>query len=108
MWLLSSSQEAELAQQLAQAEAAGRSWNSVHVAAWMSAQLGHPVRAERGRDVLQRLGYSTKTPRTRHAKAEQAQQDEFEKACRSWFGRFTTSCRQTGSNCGAWMNIALA
>lgn len=77
--LLNSSQEADLAQQLAQAEAAGQNWNSVQVAAWMSAQLGYHVRAERGRDVLQRLGYSTKTPRPRHAKAEPAEQEAFKK-----------------------------
>jgi transposase len=77
--LLDSRQEAALGQQLTQAEAAGQHWNSVQVAAWMSAQLGYRVRAERGRDVLQRLEYSTKTPRPRHAKAEPAEQDAFKK-----------------------------
>jgi len=77
--LLSGEQEADLRARLKQAQARGESWNSVQVAAWMSTQLGRPVRPERGRDVLQRLGLSTKTPRSRHAKADGQHQEEFKK-----------------------------
>jgi transposase len=78
--LLSAAQEAELMQELEQAAAAGQAWSSVQVAAWMSEKLGRAVRQGRGWDVLQRLDFSTKTPRTRHAKADQAEQDLFKKS----------------------------
>ena len=78
--LLSASQEAELNRELENAEASGRGWNSVQVAAWMSDQLGYRVRRERGRDVLRYLAYSTKSPRTHHVKADREQQDLFQKS----------------------------
>ena len=77
--LLAPEQEAELSGELERAEAAGNAWNSVQTAAWMSAKLGRMVRANRGRETLQRLGFSTKTPRPRHAKADGAAQDLFKK-----------------------------
>ena len=61
------------------AEVAGEAWNSVRTAAWMSAKLGRVVRANRGRETLQRLGFSTKTPRPQHAKADVDAQDLFKK-----------------------------
>jgi hypothetical protein len=45
----------------------------------MSAKLGRVVRANRGRETLQRLGFSTKTPRPQHAKADVDAQDLFKK-----------------------------
>ena|SRR5258706_11230510 len=77
--LLTREQEAELRSELDRAEAAGKAWNSVQTAAWMSDKLGRVVRANRGRDTLQRLGFSTKTPRPRHAKANEQAQDLFKK-----------------------------
>ena len=78
--LLSAEQDAELLAELAKAVAAGQAWSSVQVAAWMSAKLGRPVRQNRGWDTLQRLNFSTKTPRTRHAKAALDEQDLFKKS----------------------------
>src|SRR5688572_26573856 len=60
--LLSAKQEAELKAELEAAEAAQQPWNSVRTAEWMSRKLGHPVRANPGREALKRLGFSTKTP----------------------------------------------
>jgi transposase len=78
--LLSAEQQAALNQALEQAEEQGQGWNSVQVAAWLSTQLGYTVRVERGRDWLYRLGFSTKSPRTRHAKADAEAQELFKKS----------------------------
>src|SRR5215831_16435737 len=78
--LLNAEQDAELEAELAKAAAVGQAWSSVQVAAWMSARLGRPVRQNRGWDTLQRLNFSTKTPRTRHAKAALDEQDLFKKS----------------------------
>ncbi len=78
--LLNADQEAELAQELEKAAAQGQAWNSVEVAAWMSTKLGRSVRQGRGWETLQRLKFSTKTPRTRHAKADQDAQELFKKS----------------------------
>jgi transposase len=77
--LLTPEQDAELRGELERAEVAGEAWNSVRTAAWMSAKLGRVVRANRGRETLQRLGFSTKTPRPQHAKADVDAQDLFKK-----------------------------
>jgi transposase len=77
--LLTAAQEAALKAELAAAEAAQQAWNSVQTAAWMSRKLGRLVRANRGREALKRLGFSTKTPRPRHAKADGQAQDLFKK-----------------------------
>lgn len=60
---------AELLAELDTAAAGGQAWRSVQVAAWLSATLGRPIRQGRGWDTRQRLNCTTKTPRTRHAKA---------------------------------------
>jgi transposase len=78
--LLNAEQEAELLAELDAAAAAGQAWSSVQVAAWMSAQLGRPIRQGRGWDTLQRLTFTTKTPRTRHAKADGEAQELFKKS----------------------------
>jgi transposase len=77
--LLSAEQDATLKAELEAAEAAQQPWNSVQTAAWISHKLGRPVRANRGREALKRLGFSTKTPRPRHAKADEQAQDLFKK-----------------------------
>ena len=78
--LLSAELEAELREALAQAEANGQAWSSVEVAAWMSQKLGREVRQNRGWDTLQHLGFSSKTPRPRHAKADEQAQEVFKKS----------------------------
>lgn len=77
--LLNAEQEAELLDELDTA-AAGQAWSSVQVAAWMSAKLGRPIRQGRGWNTLQRLNFTTKTPRTRHAKADGEAQGLFKKS----------------------------
>jgi len=77
--LLAAKDEAELKAELESAQASNAAWDSVQTAEWMSRKLGRAVGANRGREVLQRLGFSTKTPRTRHAKADQQAQDLFKK-----------------------------
>jgi transposase len=78
--LLSAELEAELREELVRAEANGQSWSSVEVAVWMSQKLGREVRQNRGWDTLQRVGFSTKTPRPRHAKADEQAQEVFKKS----------------------------
>jgi transposase len=77
--LLNAVQEAELGQALEAAQAAGESWNGPQVAAWMSQKLGREVYKARGWETLRRLGYTSKTPRPRHAKADVAAQAQFKK-----------------------------
>jgi transposase len=78
--LLNEEQDRELLAELDKAAAEGQAWNSVQVAAWMSAKLGRAVGQNRGWDTLQRLTFSTKTPRTRHAKTDAAAQEVFKKS----------------------------
>ena len=72
-------QQSKLKAELMQAEAAGEPWTGVQVAAWMSQQLGSPVYAVRGWEMLQRWGFKRKVPRPRHAKANEREQTEFKK-----------------------------
>lgn len=68
--LLSSGQEKTLDKLLAEAAQRNESWSGPQVASWMSEQLGRPIHAQRGWDMLQHLGYSSRVPRPRHAKAD--------------------------------------
>lgn len=77
--LLNAEQEAELGQELEAAQATGNSWNGPQVAAWMSQKLGRAVYKARGWEVLRRMGYTSKTPRPRHAKADAKGQEQFKK-----------------------------
>lgn len=77
--LLSDEQEAELRQALEAAAAAGESWNGPQVAAWMSQKLGRTLYKARGWETLRRMGYTSKTPRPRHAKANVVVQEQFKK-----------------------------
>jgi transposase len=77
--LLTAAQEQELKALLEQAQAAGQSWTGPQVARWMSQQLGRPIHAVRGWEVMRRLGFTAKTPRPRHAKADAEQQRWFKK-----------------------------
>ena len=77
--LLSTEQEGKLTQALALAEQNGAMWTGPEVAVWMSQQLGRRIYAARGWEVLRRMGYTSKTPRPRHAKADVEQQQAFKK-----------------------------
>jgi transposase len=77
--LLNDEQEAELIRELEAARAAGQSWNGPQVAAWMSQKLGRPIYKARGWETLRRLGYTSQTPRPRHAKADPEVQAQFKK-----------------------------
>jgi transposase len=77
--LLNAQQEAALERELEAAERDGAMWTGPEVAAWMSQQLGRRIYAARGWEVLRRLGYTSKTLRPRHAKADVEQQQIFKK-----------------------------
>jgi len=77
--LLTAAQELELKALLQQAQVEGKSWTGPQVARWMSQQLGRPIHAVRGWEVMRRLGFTSKTPRPRHAKADAEQQGWFKK-----------------------------
>lgn len=77
--LLDDEPEAELGRELEAASAAGQSWNEPPVAAWMSQKLGRPSYQARGWETLRRLGYTSKTPGPRHAKADPEAQAQFKK-----------------------------
>lgn len=76
--LLSSEQEAELERRLREKPQEGGLWSGPKVAAWMSEQLGRPVAAVRGWEVLRRLGYRPLRPRRRHGKADPQAQEDFQ------------------------------
>ena len=69
----------ELGEALEGPPAEGGLWSGPKVARWISARVGRPVSPQRGWDYLQRLGFSLKVPRPRHAKADDDEQDAFKK-----------------------------
>jgi len=79
---LSADQQAALAQALEGEAPDGEAWTGPKVAAWMSVQLGRKVHVQRGWEMMQRLGYSSQTPRRRHAKADSESQEAFKKTSR--------------------------
>jgi transposase len=78
--LLSQEQQQALEEALQQPPADGGLWSGPKVAQWMQEQLGRPVDARRGWDYLQRLGYSSRVPRPKHAEADVAAQEAFKKS----------------------------
>lgn len=76
---LNEQQQAELAQALVGQAPDGAAWTGPKVAAWMSEQVGRKVHVQRGWEMMQRLGYSSQTPRRRHAKADSESQQLFKK-----------------------------
>jgi transposase len=80
--LLSAAQRAALAGALQQPAADGGVWTGPKAAAWMAATLGRRVHPQRGWEVLRRLGWSSKVPRPRHAKADPSAQAAFKKTSR--------------------------
>jgi transposase len=91
--LLSAAQRAALAAALRQPPADGGVWTGPKAAAWMATVLGHRVHAQRGWETLQRLGWTSKVPRPRHAKADPQAQAAFKKLSRRPSRRSTTPSR---------------
>jgi transposase len=80
--LLTEAQCAALVTALESAAPDGGLWSGPQVAVWMSAQLGRPVRPQRGWEYLRRCGYTPHRPRPRHAAADAAAQAAFPKPWR--------------------------
>lgn len=76
---LNREQQVRLKGILQEAVARGDSWTGKQVADWMSEELGQSVHRQRGWEMLYRLGFTSKTPRPRHAKADEAEQQAFKK-----------------------------
>jgi transposase len=80
--LLSATQRAALAAALTHPPPDGGVWTGPKTAAWMSAMLGRRVHPQRGWEALRRLGWTSKVPRPRHAKADSTAQGAFKKTSR--------------------------
>jgi transposase len=80
--LLSTAQRAALAAALQRPPPDGGVWTGPKAAAWMTATLGRRVHAQRGWEALRRLGWTSKVPRPRHAKADPTAQAAFKKTSR--------------------------
>jgi transposase len=77
--VLSPEQEAALEQALDGLAPDGGQWTGPKVAAWISAQIGRPVRPQLGWDYCQRLQFRLKVPRPHHALADAQAQEDFVK-----------------------------
>jgi transposase len=77
--LLSAAQRAALAAALEHPPSDGGVWTGPKAAAWMAVTLGHHVHPQRGWEMLRRLGWTSKVPRPRHAKADPTVQLAFKK-----------------------------
>lgn len=104
--LLTAEQCAALATALEGPAPDGGLWSGPQVAAWMSAQLGRAVRAQRGWDYLQRCGFTPHRPRPRHAQADAAAQAAFPKPSPPACTRSRRRTRTRASNCGRKTNTA--
>jgi transposase len=82
--LLDSAQQQELAEALREPPPDGGMWNSRKVGEWIEGRTGKEVsnKKQRGWEYLRRLGNSPKVPRSRHAKAHEAEQEAFKKGSR--------------------------
>jgi transposase len=80
--LLSTAQRAALAAALTRPPPDGGVWTGAKAAAWMRATLGPGVHPQRGWEALRRLGWTSKVPRPRHAKADPTAQAAFKKPSR--------------------------
>lgn len=77
--LLAEAQQEQLRAALGGPAPDGGLWTCRWVAAWMSAQLGRPVSAQRGWEWLRRLGYTPQQPRPRETRADPAAQEACKK-----------------------------
>jgi transposase len=80
--LLSRAQRTALTAALEQPPPDGGIWTGPKAAAWMAVTLGRRVHPQRGWEVLRRLGWTSKVPRPRHAKADPIAQAAFKKTSR--------------------------
>ena len=78
--LLRAGQQAQLAALLDGPAPDGGVWTGPKVAAWMAEHLGHPVHAQRGGEVLRRLGFTLQRLRPRHTQADPVAQAAFKKS----------------------------
>jgi transposase len=77
--LLTVHQRQDLQAALADAPPDGGLWTGPKVAAWMSEQLGHPVRPQRGWEAIRTLGFTLQRPRPHDTKADPVAQEAFKK-----------------------------
>src|SRR5436190_10964776 len=99
--LLGAEGEAALRAALAEPPADGGLWTGPKVATWMAARLGREVRPQRGWDYLEKLGYSARRPRPRHAEAASPEEQAAYKE--SWPRRWASvasGTRAGRSRCG--------
>ena len=80
--LLTAEQQKELDDALQERPDDEGMWSGPKVASLMQNQVGRPVDRRRGWDYLQRLGYSTRVPRPKHAEADPEAQHAFKKTPR--------------------------
>lgn len=92
--LLSTAQRAAFTTALAEPPPDGGVWTGPKAAAWMAATLGHPVHPQRGWEMLRRLGWTSKVPRPRHAKADPEAQTAFKKPSRQLSRQSNTPVRR--------------
>ena len=78
-FLLDEAQRRELAEALGGAAPDGGLWSGPKVASWIEAKTGEKTHPQRGWVYLKRLGFSLKSPRPRHAKADPEEQETFKK-----------------------------
>lgn len=78
-FLLDEAQRQELAEALEGPAPDGGLWTGPKVAEWIEQRTGEGTHPQRGWVYLKRLGYSLKSPRPRHHKADQEEQESFKK-----------------------------
>lgn len=78
-FLLDEAQRRELAEALEGPAPDGGLWTGPKVAEWIEQRTGEGTHPQRGWVYLKRLGYSLKSPRPRHHKADQEEQETFKK-----------------------------
>src|SRR3712207_1690666 len=93
--LVSAAQRAALATALTQPPPDGGVWTGPKAAAWLATALGRHVHPQRGWETLRRLGWTSKVPRPRHAKADPTAQAAFKKTSRRSSRRSNTPIRRT-------------
>lgn len=77
--LLDAAQQQALREALGGPAPDGGIWTCRSVAAWMSAQVGRPVSAQRGWEGMRRLGFTPQRPRPRETRADPAAQEACKK-----------------------------
>jgi transposase len=92
--LLSAAQRAALVAARKQPPPDGGVWTGPKAAAWMAARLGRRVYPQRGWEMLRRLGWTSKVPRPRHAKADPTAQAAFKKTSQGPSRRSNTPVRR--------------